>query len=647
MTPDPKSPQRRPEPRLQRPEPRREQESAIPIRPEQSLPRVPSQPPSSDAQPGSSKIGHIVAALLLLIASFVLIGGSDEKRSSPPSPVAANAETVPTEVVVDLRDNATDAEIAVLGQSAGIQLRYCSPHSVSYKLMVADVEPGDRDRVLAVLRASKVVEFAEPQFVYHLDQAGAATPAPASGRTFVPNDPLYPRQWHLKQIGMEEAWAKTKGKGATVAIIDSGLGEMTGNGVVQGQDFSQTQIAKGYNFTDNTDVTADDNIHGHGTHVAGTIAESTDNGILGAGVAPEAKLMPLRVADARGNLNMSSVAQALHFAADHDANVANMSLGGGANSQILEKALQYAIKKNVTLVCAAGNTGREGVEYPGKFNECITVSAVGPGYLTSSYSTWGTEVDIAGPGGEPKQGLAAMVWQNTFMQRNGFFGPSGPRVDDFFPLVGTSMATPHVSGVAALLVSLGMTDPKEIRSQLRKTAKKYAPADHYGAGVLDAARAVETVTQSKKYDKLQIAIAVGVAALLLTIGRSLQRKTDPMFFVHKIALGLALGLFLPIGVEKLAGFGSYWNLLGHSVVVAIVFLLTPRMERSGFWQVFAFTLGIVLHLLLDADSGHSPFLVYPQQRILFWMYTNAAVGVYFAASAFFGLRRREMVARSI
>jgi serine protease len=577
--------------------------------------------------------------VLLLVAGGVLIGGSDEKVTPPPEPpsaAASAAETIPDEIVVDLEDNVTDAEIAGLNQLAGVELRYNSIHSVAAKLMVARVNPGDRERILGVLRANPLVEAAEPQFVYRTFQA----PAGSTSR-FVPNDPEYPRQWHLKMIGMEEAWTKTKGKGAIVAVIDTGQGAASQSGWIHGQDFNQTKFVKGYDFADNQDESPDEN--GHGTHVTGTIAESTDNGILGAGVAPEAEIMPLRVGDAQGRMRGSAVADAVNFAADHHANVANMSLGGPSYSQIQENALQHALKKGVTLVCATGNDSKEGVNYPAKFKECIAVSSVGPGGLMAFYSTWGKEVDIAAPGGDPRQGQSGMIWQNTFMQRQGLFGPYGPRVDGFYPEVGTSMASPHVAGVAALLVSLGMTDPTEIRSQLRKSAKKYAPADHYGAGILDAAKAVESVQRSTKTNNLQIWLALGVAVLLLTIGKSLQRKTDPMFFVHQIAIALAVGLFFPVVLEKLVGFGSLWNLAGHSVIVAILFLMTPRLDRSGFWKAFAFTVGIVVHLLLDADSGRAPFQVYPQQRILFWMYVNVAVGLYFAASAYRSIRRRDVV----
>lgn len=586
--------------------------------------------------------GRLVAIALLVLAGGVLIGGSDEKASPDPQPLAvtANAESEPNEIVVQLRADATDAEILALGQSLGIELRYNSIHAVAAKLMVATVNPLDRERVLLALNANPLVEAAEPNYIYHAYQAPAPSPAPGnSSSRFVPNDPEYRRQWHLRMIGMETAWAKTKGKGAVVAIIDTGAGFMTNNGWIQGHDFNQTQFVKGYDFANKRDAAPDD--VGHGTHVMGTIAESTDNGILGAGIAPEAQVMPLRVAGPKGGMADSDIADALHYAADHKANVVNMSLGGPTGGRVLEKGLQYAYKKKVTLICSTGNEGKEGVGYPAKYKECIAVSAVAPSGLMATYSTWGKETDIAGPGGEMKLGPDAGIWQDTWRQREGFFGPSGPRVEGFWPLQGTSMAAPHVTGVAALLVSLGMTDPKEIRSQLRKSAKPYAPADHYGAGILDAAKAVGAVQKSNKTSSSQLWLLLGVGALLFTVGKSLQQKTDPMFFVHQIAIALAVGMFFPIVLENLVGFGSWWNILGHSVIVSVIFFLTPRLDRTGFWRAFAFTVGIVIHLLLDADSGRAPFQVYPQSRILFWMYANAAVGLYFAAQAYLTIRRQS------
>jgi len=599
--------------------------------------------------------GRLAAILLLLVSGGVLITGSDEKSDPPPEPpaVAAQAETVPDEIVVKLKETVTDRDILALGQSVGIELRYNSIHSVESKLMVAKVNPMNRPQILEVLSKSPLVEVAEPQYVFRPDQVpstmpgqgqgqgqGQAPPANSSNR-FVPNDPLYRLQWHLRMIGMEEAWVKTKGKGAIVAVIDTGSGTKNASGWTPLQDFAPTGFVKGYDFADKQDAPVDED--GHGSHVSGTIAESTNNGILGAGVAPEAQIMPLKVLGPNGGTD-SDIADAIRYAADHKANVANMSLSGPGRARVTQNAMQYAIKKNLTLVCAAGNTGKQEVRYPAGFKECIVVSAVGPGGMVTFYSTWGNHVDIAGPGGDPKMGDRAQVWQNSIMQRTGFFGrPMGPRVDDFFPESGTSMASPHVTGVAALLVSLGMKDPKEIRSQLRKTVKKYAPADHYGAGILDAAKAVDSVQRSNGTNRNQLWLALAAGVLLYAIRNSLQRKTDPMFFVHQIAIALAFGMFFPVVLESIVGFGSWWNLIGHSVIVPVIFFTTPKLDRTGFWRACAFTVGIVIHLLLDADSGRAPFQVYPQSRILLWMYANAAVGLYFAGSAYLTLRRQDQV----
>ena len=132
--------------------------------------------------------------------------------------------------MVDLRDDVTDAQIAQLQQQYGITLRYNSVHSVKRKLMIGTVDPAQRDAVIQAMKANPLVEAVEPQFIYKLQN-----------KTFVPNDPEYPRQWHLKMIGMEEAWTVTKGKGASVAVIDSGVGTMVNNTYVQLSDFASTK----------------------------------------------------------------------------------------------------------------------------------------------------------------------------------------------------------------------------------------------------------------------------------------------------------------------------------------------------------------------------------------------------------------------
>ena len=150
-----------------------------------------------------------------------------------------------------------------------------------------------------------------------------------------------------------------------------------------------------------------------------------------------------------------------------------MSLGSPFPSAIIHSACQYAYKKGVTIVCAAGNSGGEGVGYPAAFKECIAVSSVGPTGKLAPYSSYGPQVAIAAPGGDKTQGEGGGILQNTVLAG----------VDDYFSFQGTSMASPHVAAAAALLVSEGIKDPAEVKAALQKAAQPKAPANQYGAGL--------------------------------------------------------------------------------------------------------------------------------------------------------------------
>ena len=191
----------------------------------------------------------------------------------------------------------------------------------------------------------------------------SATPRSADGGKSFPNDACFKYQWHLRQIGMPAAWKQGNGKGAVVAVIDTGVTKVG--------DLADTKFVPGYNFVANN-ANADDD-HGHGTHVAGTIAESTNNGIGVAGVAYGASIMPLKVLSARGSGSMGGIAQAIRWAADHGANVINMSLGGPFAVSTLASAVKYAHGKGVVVVAAAGNDGRGKVGYPARYPGVIAV----------------------------------------------------------------------------------------------------------------------------------------------------------------------------------------------------------------------------------------------------------------------------------
>ena len=209
---------------------------------------------------------------------------------------------------------------------------------------------------------------------------------------------------------------------------------------------------------------------GHGTHVAGTIAQSTHNKLGVAGVAFKASIMPLKVLSARGSGSMAAIAQAIRFAADNGARVINMSLGGPFPVGAIGSAVKYARGKGVTIVAAAGNDGRGKVGYPARYPGVIAVAATQFDEQTTFYSNWGAQVDIAAPGGNVRvdqngDGKPDGVLQNTLV-------PGNTSKTDYLWFMGTSMASPHVAGVVALIVGAGVTKPDAVEEVLLDTARK-------------------------------------------------------------------------------------------------------------------------------------------------------------------------------
>ncbi|MCC2672393.1 MAG: Subtilisin-like serine protease, partial [Armatimonadetes bacterium] len=388
----------------------------------------------------------------------------------PATPAAATGATA-TSLVVDARDTLTNAQLQELNARYGLQLAYNSVNAAEEKLLVSDVAPGELDTVLAALRKDPLVEAAEPLHQYTLppDEAAAISGAgraertgkSADGKTWTPNDPLFAKQWNMKLVGAEEAWAGATGKGIVVAVIDTGVAAESDQKCYLAKDFQSTAFTRGYDFVNNDDHPTDD--QGHGTHVAGTIAESTNNGEGVAGLAFDATIMPLKVLDGYGSGNSADIADAIRFAADHGAQIINMSLGGPSPDSVMRLACKYAAKKGVLIVCAAGNSGGGPVGYPAAFPECMAVSSVGPTSELAPYSSVGSQVAIAAPGGDKSRGEEFGVLQNTLMGGD-------PASDNYYAFQGTSMASPHVAAAAALVMSKGVRDAGEVRQILQRAA---------------------------------------------------------------------------------------------------------------------------------------------------------------------------------
>jgi serine protease len=407
-------------------------------------------------------LGLFIAGLWVALANF---GGlaTEGKYSS---------------LIIDLREDSAASATSELDSQLDRQLQGIAsqfnlkPHlnstfSRSDHVYVVD---GDAS-LLAKLKNSelgKLAEYIEPNYEY--------------SASFVPNDPFYSQQWNLRNINVETAWETTKGNGVTVAVIDTGISPV--------EDLKNTKFVKGYDFVNDRPEATDDS--GHGTHVAGTIAQSTNNQFGVAGIAYEANLMPLKVLASWGGGTVADIAEAIKFAANNGADVINMSLGGGGESSIMKEAIDYAYKKGVVIIAAAGNSGSNAAAYPARYPRAIGVSATSSSGAKAPYSNYGAGIDISAPGGAiAGEDRSGGILQNTIDPKTG--------ESVFSSFQGTSMAAPHVAGVAALIKASGVQKPEDVLSILQQSARKVDNdgLNHFGAGNLDAAKAVQLASQGQ------------------------------------------------------------------------------------------------------------------------------------------------------
>jgi serine protease len=397
-------------------------------------------------------------------------------------------ETILLDFREDLPQEAVQQKLEAIAQQYNVTPRLDNKFSARDNVYIIE---GDKKRLKKLRKSeiAKATEFIEPNYIYRIPELGkiahlAEFDSPedcdttrSTSTAGEPNDPMYSKQWHMHNIGVVGAWNQTKGSGVTVAVIDTG--------VTRVRDLVETKFVKGYDFVNDRQEAKDDN--GHGTHVAGTIAEATNNYYGVAGIAYEANLMPLKVLNEYGGGTVADIAEAIKFAADNGANVINMSLGGGGESQLMKEAIEYAHKKGVVIVAAAGNESQNSAAYPARYPRVIGVSALGPDGEKAPYSNFGAGVDISAPGGSE----AGKVLQQTIDPE------TGEAV--FLGLQGTSMASPHVAGVAALVEATGVKEPDDVLKVLQESARKIQDdsLNYYGAGQLNAEAAVTRASQGQ------------------------------------------------------------------------------------------------------------------------------------------------------
>ena len=374
----------------------------------------------------------------------------------------------------------------------------------------------DPIRVAEDLSGQPEVLYAQPNYLNRLES--------------VPNDPGYSQQWNLPLINMPQAWdiSTGAGRGVIVAVVDSGLTTTdgmfgfrlwTGSALVtqaipftKAADFDQSRVQVGVDLqpfggwqTSNGPLVFD--ADGHGTHVAGTIAQQTNNGTGYAGVANGVTILPVKVCFAPWDVQMyanqalgspgfanssqegcstSAVVAGIRYAADSGAKVINLSLGGPAPQPATLDALTYAVSRGAFVAISGGNDGREGnpPSYPAfyapRIEGVMAVAAVTPSRDRALYSTTGSYIEIAAPGGAGSFGSSSeQVWQLGPNQGDLLLAPA--RLAPAFnrsqnlAFAGTSMAAPHVAALAALLNAQGITSPAAIEAAIKRFAQRSWP----------------------------------------------------------------------------------------------------------------------------------------------------------------------------
>jgi serine protease len=373
--------------------------------------------------------------------------------------------------------------------------------------------PGETVRsAIGRLRRDPRVRYAVPDYI-----------ARASG--FVPNDTgtgttlggWQDVQWNFTGpfgVHAPDAWAQTQalgvdgGRGVTVAVLDTGVAFENYRRFRRNPDFYSTRFTKPYDFVDGDKHPNDEN--GHGTHVTGTIAQKTNNGLGLTGLAYGVTIMPLRVLDAHGEGDAAAIARAIRYAARHRAKVINMSLEFDSSitaSQIpdIVSAIRYAHRKGSVVVGAAGNAAETAVAYPARTSYVISVGGTTEHGCEADYSNSGSGLDVVAPGGGDDAPLddnpgdlanckpderGRDIYQVTFTRDVRSFGiPSNYE--------GTSMACPHVSAIAALIIATGVIGknpkPQAIEQRIKLTATDLGPPgrdNRYGNGLVNAYEAI-------------------------------------------------------------------------------------------------------------------------------------------------------------
>ncbi len=421
---------------------------------------------------------RVFTTIILLFALFSIAPAAEKFQIGKSCVTTMSQEYAPGEVVVKFKDGVSKAQVNSAITELGTKLISTNAQLGFNQLGV----PAGKtvEDMVAAFKARPDVEYAEPNYIAYA--------------FMTPNDPYYVYQWHMPLINMPAAWDQSTGTGVVVAVIDCGVAYENYGSFAQAPDLAGTHFVPGYDFVNNDSHPNDD--CGHGTHVTGTIAQTTNNSLGVTGVAFDCSIMPVKVLNSAGSGTYTAIANGITYAADNGAKVINMSLGGAAGSSTLQNAVIYAYNAGVTIVCAAGNAGTSAAQYPAAYTQCISVSAVRYDRTYTWYTSYGSTIDICAPGGD------VAVDQNGDGYVDGVLQQTHDGVNyttfGYYFMDGTSMACPHVAGAAALLIAKagGSMTPDAVRAALQNTATDLGAAgwdQYYGYGLVNPAAALATI----------------------------------------------------------------------------------------------------------------------------------------------------------
>jgi serine protease len=449
---------------------------------------------------------------------------------------ASGAAYVPGKVIVKFKDGASaTARVTAMSRArtASTTASIARPPYANFDVLSLDATE-DPESIAESLRQSADVEYAQAAYRVHPQ--------------FVPNDGFYARQWNLPLINLERAWdiQPAAGSAMTIAVLDTGIAYTDATVSVRASAFTDedgvlypalgdltlrfvaaTELGPSSRFVEPHDFIWNDSspidLDGHGTHVSGTLGQLTNNALSGsgdvsnqggtAGVAFNAKLMPVKVLAGAWDLIFGSpnlgtddvVAQGIRYAADRGAQVINMSLGRtGPPAPVIEDAIRYAVSRGSFIAVAAGNAYQDGnptevlAEIASRVSGAVSVAAVDRNKRHAWYSSTGRFVELAAPGGSfdgnnPEGGVLQQTLDLDLVER--FLLPpsqyTAPRFDAlaYYYFIGTSQATPHVSGLAAMLMQQGISSPAVVEAALERFATDLGDPGRdatFGFGLVDA-----------------------------------------------------------------------------------------------------------------------------------------------------------------